>query len=86
VNVGSRLSLTSFQAAINAAMHGWGLTQVPHYQIAGHLKNGSLAYVLEDFEIEPEPVHVVYSEGRRGSSKLRSFVDFCVTALRHDLR
>ncbi|EIK96262.1 LysR family transcriptional regulator [Pseudomonas sp. M47T1] len=86
VDVGSRLSLTSFQAAIHAAVQHWGLTQVPHYQIREHLRSGKLACVLEAFEIVPEPVHVVYSEGRRGSSKVRSFVDFCVGALRRDLQ
>lgn len=85
LNVGSRLSLTSFQAAINAAIQDWGLTQIPHYQIREHLQSGRLECVLEAFEILPEPVHVVYSEGRRGSSKVRSFVDYCVSALRHDL-
>ncbi|MBD1552719.1 LysR family transcriptional regulator [Pseudomonas typographi] len=85
VAVGSRLSLTSFQAAIGAAVQGWGLTQVPSYQIREHLQGGRLQCVLDAFEIAPEPVHVVYSEGRRGSSKVRSFVDVCVNALRHDL-
>lgn len=86
VDVGSRLSLTSFQAAIGAAVQGWGLTQVPHYQIREHLRDEKLKYVLAEFEIAPEPVHVVYLEGRRGSSKVRSFVDFCVEGLRRDLR
>ncbi|KPW69426.1 Regulatory protein, LysR substrate-binding protein [Pseudomonas cannabina] len=85
VDVGSRLSLTSYQAAIGAALQGWGLTQVPFYQIREHLQDGRLESVLDAFEITPEPVHVVYLEGRRGSSKVRAFVDFCVSALRHDL-
>jgi DNA-binding transcriptional LysR family regulator len=85
VDVGSRLSLTSFHAAIRAATQDWGLTQVPHYQIREHLQDGKLECVLQAFEIPPEPVHVVYLEGRRGSSKVRSFVDFCVEALRQDL-
>lgn len=85
VDVGSRLSLTSFQAAIYAAVQSGGLTQVPHYQIREHLQAGRLECVLQAFEIAPEPVHVVYLEGRRGSSKVRSFVDFCVEALRKDL-
>ncbi|KMM85120.1 DNA-binding transcriptional regulator, LysR family [Pseudomonas taetrolens] len=85
VNVGSRLTMTSFQAAINAAIQNWGLTQVPHYQIREHLQAQRLKCVLETFEIAAEPVHVVYSEGRRASAKVRSFVDFCVNALRHDL-
>ncbi|WP_235813758.1 LysR substrate-binding domain-containing protein, partial [Pseudomonas ficuserectae] len=86
VDVASRLSLTSYQAAISAALQGWGLTQVPYYQIRGHLQEGRLKCVLETFEITPEPVHVVYLEGRRRSSKVRAFVDFCVSALRHDLQ
>lgn len=86
VDVASRLSLTSFQAAIGASLQNWGLTQVPYYQIREHLRDGELKCVLQGFEIEPEPVHVVYLEGRRGSSKVRSFVDFCVEGLRKDLR
>ncbi|WP_122317719.1 LysR family transcriptional regulator [Pseudomonas cichorii] len=85
VDVGSRLRLTSFNAAIRAALHDGGLTQVPSYQVNEYLDDGSLEYVLEAFEIPPEPVHVVYPEGRRGSSKVRSFVDFCVESLRKDL-
>lgn len=86
VDVASRLSLTSYQAAISAALQGWGLTQVPYYQIREHLQEGRLKCVLDTFEIIPEPVHVVYLEGRRRSSKVRAFVDFCVSALRHDLQ
>lgn len=85
VKVNSRLSLTSFTASIHAALDGWGLTQVPSYQIRAHLQAGRLLPVLEPFEVTPLPVHVVYVEGRRGSSKVRSFVDFCVNRLRADL-
>ncbi|WP_184409485.1 LysR family transcriptional regulator [Xanthomonas sp. 3075] len=85
VEVASRLHVTSFNAAITAAVQGWGLTQVPSYQIREHLQGGKLACVLEPFEIAPEPVHVVYVQGRRGSAKVRTFVDYCVDALRQDL-
>lgn len=85
VEVASRLHVTSFNAAITAAVQGWGLTQVPSYQIREHLQSGKLACMLEPFEIAPEPVHVVYVEGRRGSAKVRTFVDYCVDALRQDL-
>lgn len=85
VDVASRLSVTSFNAAITAAVQGWGLTQVPAYQIREHLQSGKLTCILDTFEIAPEPVHVVYVEGRRSSSKVRTFVDYCVDALRQDL-
>lgn len=85
LNVHSRLSLTSFTAAIHATLDGWGLTQVPSYQIRAHLNAGRLCAVLEAFELPTLPVHVVYAQGRKGSSKVRSFVDFCVAQLQADL-
>lgn len=85
LNVQSQLTVTSFQAAVMAAREGWGLTQVVSYQVAPHLASGALQVVLRDFELPPLPVHVVYPEGRKSSAKVRSFVEFCVEALRRDL-
>lgn len=85
LNVDSQLTVTSFQAAVLAACEGWGLTQVVSYQVARHLASGALQVVLREFELPPMPVHVVYPEGRKSSAKVRSFVDFCVQALRRDL-
>lgn len=85
LNVQSQLTVTSFQAAVMAAREGWGLTQVVSYQVAQHLASGALQVVLRDFELPPLPVHVVYPEGRKSSAKVRSFVEFCVEALRRDL-
>jgi DNA-binding transcriptional LysR family regulator len=85
VRVDSQLTVTSFQAAVLAACEGWGLTQVVSYQVARHLASGALQVVLRDFELPPLPVHVVYPEGRKSSAKVRSFVEFCVEALRRDL-
>lgn len=85
LNVESQLTVTSFQAAVMAAREDWGLTQVMSYQVARHLASGALQVVLRDFELPPRPVHVVYPEGRKSSAKVRSFVEFCVEALRRDL-
>jgi len=38
--------------------------------------------VLQDFEEEPLPIHVVHAERRHASAKVRSFVDLCVERLR----
>ena len=85
VAVRSRLSVTSFRAAIRAATAGAGLTQVASYQVAEALARGELRLVLEAFEVPPRPVHLVFAEGRRGSAKVRSFVDFCAARLRASL-
>jgi len=82
VAVRSRLAVTSFRAAIHAAATGAGLTQVASYQAAAELAAGRLRIVLAPFEVAPLPVHVLFPEGRRGSAKVRSFVDFCAARLR----
>ena len=69
-------------AAISAAIAGFGLTRVPSYQIAEELRLGTLRTVLQDFEEEPLPIHVVHAERRHASAKVRSFVDLCVERLR----
>jgi len=81
----SRLTVTSFRAAIRAAAAGGGLTQVASYQVADAVARGELRLVLEEFEVPPRPVSIVYAEGRRGSAKVRSFVDFCAGRLRASL-
>ena len=37
--------------------------------------------LLEDFELEPLPIHVVHQGGRRIPAKVREFVDFCVAEI-----
>jgi len=40
--------------------------------------------VLDDWEEEPLPIHVVHPEGRRPSAKVRAFVDLTVERLRRN--
>nr|WP_244181644.1 hypothetical protein [Blastomonas natatoria] len=40
--------------------------------------------MLEAFERQPLPVHLVHLEGRRASAKVRSFVDYATSRLRAD--
>lgn len=79
-----RLLVTANQAAINAASLGWGLTRVLSYQVAGKVAAGELEIVLQDFELPPLPIHVVYQEGRTIAAKVRTFVDFCARRLAQD--
>ena len=76
-----RLVVTANQAAINAAKLGWGITRVLSYQVAEAVQSGALELLLEDFELEPLPIHVVHQGGRRIPAKVREFVDFCVAQL-----
>ncbi len=82
VTVRPRLSCSTYEAIIGAAVQGWGLARPLSYQIGPALEAGTLQTVLSDYEIEPLPVHVVHPEGRRAAAKVRSFVDLVVDRLR----
>jgi DNA-binding transcriptional LysR family regulator len=78
----SRLNCATTQAAINASCEGAGLLSCPSYALFNYLGTGSLCRTLEDFERPATPLHLVYREGRKASSRVRSFVDYSVSALR----
>lgn len=69
-------------SAIDACVNGLGLGMFLSYMVAPYRKAGQLRYVLENFETEPIPVHVIYPQARLMSNKVRVFVDECVAKLR----
>ena len=77
-----RLSVTSNDAAVHAALRGFGITRLMSYQVAAHLAAGRLRRVLATYEPPPLPIHVMHLEGRQASAKVRSFVDLLVDRLR----
>ncbi|MET0439054.1 MAG: LysR family transcriptional regulator [Devosia sp.] len=71
-------------AAIAAALSGFGLTRVPFYQVAADIGSGALLTVLDEYEAEPLPIHVVHAERQHAPAKVRQFVDLAVARLRAD--
>ena len=84
VKLAPRLTVTSNEAAIVAAVQGFGVTRLLSYQIAAFLESGQLKAVLIDYEPPRLPIHVLHSEGRQASAKVRTFVDMLVERLRAD--
>lgn len=82
VTVQASLQCNTNDAIISAAVSGWGLTRVVHYQIGPALLDGRLQIVLADYEEPPLPIHVLYPEGRHSPAKVRAFVDLAVARLR----
>jgi DNA-binding transcriptional LysR family regulator len=78
----SRLSVTTIEGAIDAGLAGAGLVRATSYQVSDHVRAGRLALVLEAFEPQPPPVHLIYSQQNRLPLKLRAFMDFAVPRLR----
>ena len=82
VKLHPRLVATTSDTAIAAALTGFGLTNVLHYKVEDHLREGRLTTVLGDYEPPPLPVHVLHREGRHASQKARAFIDLAVERLR----
>lgn len=86
VEIRPRLSVSTAEAAVAAAVRGVGLARVLHYQCADALRDGSLRIVLSDFEPEPQPVHLVHAGRAALPSKARVFLDFALDRLRRRVR
>jgi DNA-binding transcriptional LysR family regulator len=82
VKVRSRVTTTTNDSAIAAAVGGFGLTRLLSYQVAEQLCEGRLQTVLTEFEPAPLPVHVVHREGRHATQKARAFIDLAIERLR----
>jgi len=84
VRVKPRLMVTTNDAAIEAAVRGFGITRLLSYQVGPYLASGRLKIILSEYEPAPMPIHVLHREGRYASAKVRSFVDLIAVRLRED--
>ncbi len=86
VTLRPRLICNTIDAALASAIAGQGVARLLSYQVAPAIADGRLVVVLERNEPEPRPVHIVSADGRRGSAKVRAFIDLAVERLRADPR
>lgn len=82
VHIKPRLTVSSNDGAIEAAVQGLGITRLMSYQVAPLLAAGSLQAVLEPFEPDSVPIHIIHREGRNATTKMRAFIDLMAQHLR----
>lgn len=85
IPVKPRLSVSTAQAAMEAAVGGIGVTRLLFYQVVEAVRAGSLVVVLDEFEAHPAPVHVLHAALGQMPLKMRRFLDFSVPRLRQAL-
>jgi DNA-binding transcriptional LysR family regulator len=78
----SRLCVNTSEAAVLAAIDGAGLTRVMSYKMDAAKRAGELAIVLEEFEPEPLPVHIVYAPRKPVPIKQRAFLNWMTPRLK----
>lgn len=82
VQPATRLLANSVEMAIEAAVAGCGIVRLLSYQADEAIRAGRLKPILQRFEPEPMPVHVVHLEGRSSPRRTRMFIDDLVGTLR----
>jgi len=85
IPIRARLAVNTAEAALDAALAGVGLTQVLSYQAADAVKEKRLRIVLQDFEIDPLPVHLIHPPQSLPPLKQRRFLDFALPRLKKAL-
>jgi len=84
VKVKPRMTTTTNDSAVSAAVSGFGVVRLMSYQVAEHLRQGRLKILLSEFEAPALPIHLVHREGRHASRRARAFLDLAIQTLRDD--
>ncbi len=83
--VRSRVSVTTAEAAIDAAIAGVGFTRILSYQAAAAVEDGRLTVILADFEGDALDVSLIHPGQGRMPLKTRAFLDMAAPKLRATL-
>ena len=83
VRVGGNLRADNSEVLREAAIGGSGLILMPTWLVGNDIEAGRLRAVLTDWEASQggpgAAIHAVYLPNRRGSKKVRAFIDFLIT-------
>lgn len=77
--------VTTAEAATDAAIRGVGFVRLRYYQAFDAIQAGTLNLVLEAYEPEPAPIHLVHVPRGQMPLKMRRFLDFAAPRLRTSL-
>lgn len=87
VNVSGNLEFNHVWPTVQACAEGAGFGMFLSYQVAPLVAAGKLRIVLEDFELPPRPISIVYPHARLLPARTRVFIDYLrdeITQFRRD--
>ena len=76
LRVPGRIAVNDANAYMTATLSGLGIAQTAAFVMCPYLQSGELELLLEDWTIDPLPLHVVYPQNRHLSAKVRVFVEW----------
>jgi DNA-binding transcriptional LysR family regulator len=86
VSVSARFSSDSAAACNMAVASGLGIGLAPQWQIKQLLASGAVELLLQEFEPEPVPVHIVWPRAHTVPARVRLFIDFLAVHLATSLQ
>jgi DNA-binding transcriptional LysR family regulator len=79
VPVNSIVQANNGEVLRQAAIAGLGVAMLAHWLVQADFQDGRLVRVLDGYDVNPGPMdvalHALYQANRRGSQKIRVFVD-----------
>lgn len=70
------VAVNDSDAYMAASLAGMGIAQMAAFAICPYLQSGQLELLLEDWSVDPVPLHIVYPQNRHLSAKVRVFVEW----------
>ncbi|GIZ53033.1 LysR family transcriptional regulator [Noviherbaspirillum aridicola] len=81
IRVPGRIAVNDSDAYMAAVLAGMGVAQMAASNICPFLQSGQLELVLEDWCVDPLPLHIMYPQNRHLSAKVRVFVEWVAELL-----
>ena len=72
----SHIALNDSNAYTAAGLAGLGIVQMTHFMLAPLIGQGKMVELLNEWESDPLPIHVIYPPNRHLSAKVRVFVEW----------
>lgn len=80
-----RLTVNSAEAYIAGCLAGFGLIQIPAYDVWHHVEAGELIEVMPDHRAAPMPMTLLYPHRQHLSRRLQVFADWLADLLRREV-
>lgn len=80
VPVAGNLEFNNINAALKACLSDVGFGIFILQQVASDIAEGKLILLLEDFELPPRPIHLIYPHGRLLPSRTKLFIELMKSA------
>lgn len=85
VKIHGQLTANQAKAAVDACAAGLGFGMFLSYQVMSRIERGELIVVLENFELEPVPVNLVFHHTRLMAKRVRLLIDYLNSELKRSL-